>query len=78
MDQRSTNFDVQSRDSFGTRGSARSKAASDVASYVTAIAEPKILNAWSPTKPGAMKRLSGVVRQLDMSPDFRITKNTGV
>ena len=56
---------------------------SEVAAYVTAIAEPRILNAWSPTKRGSGKRLSSGSGFREMrvdatSPDFRITKNTGV
>lgn len=61
MDQ-GRNFDTQSRDSFATRGSARSKATGDVSSYVTAIAEPRILNAWSPNKRDCAARKSGAVR----------------
>ena len=79
-------FDVLSR---GSRNSVRSKASqhiggsSEMTSYVTAIAQPRIINAWSPspTKRPSANRLSqcGSFREVrvDSSPDFRNTKGNG-
>ena len=56
----------------------------EMTSYVTAIAQPRMINAWSPspTKKQSAQRLSnyGSFREMrvDASPDFRITKGTGV
>ena len=58
--------------------------------YITAIAEPRIIIAWSPLKAGKKSycRNSGNIFSEDHralhvddsspAPDFRITKNTGV
>ena len=56
---------------------------SDLASYVTAIAQPRMINAWSPMKKQSNNRLSGMGgsfrnMRVDDSPDFRITRGTGV
>ena len=63
----------------------RSKANTDMtieASYVTAIAQPRMIDGWSPIKKNMMKKQQSTNTQralrVDDSPDFRITKNTGV
>ncbi len=69
---------------YQTRQSARTKGSTnEVASYVTAIAQPRMINAWSPCKKQSNNRLSGLAgnfrnMRVDDSPDFRITKGTGV
>ena len=73
----------------GSRNSVRSKASqhvdgcNEMTSYVTAIAQPRIINAWSPspTKRPSNNRLTnyGSFREvrIDSSPEFRITKGNG-
>ena len=59
-------------------------ASSELASCVTAIAQPRMINAWSPQKKQSTRglvQLGQSMRQMrveDSSPDFRITKGTGV
>ena len=78
------NFDCISR---GSRNSVRSKIShngGELSAVITAIAQPRMINAWSPspTKKPSAQRLTcqGSFRdtRIDTSPDFRITKGTGV
>ena len=90
VDRSNGTFDTHSRGSYGTRRSARGTGMNGSAgpemgaACITAIAEPRILNAWSPVKRGSQKRLSNISTgsfremRIDASPDFRITRGTGV
>lgn len=65
------------------RYSSRVKPNGDFAQCVTAIAQPCIISAWSPLKKQSQSKLSGMgssMRQMrvDDSPEFRITKGSGV
>lgn len=76
--------DQKSVQSSSRRCSTRAKpTGNDIASCVTAIAQPCIIDAWSPMKKlgsGKVSNLGSSMRQMrvDDSPDFRITKGNGV
>ena len=79
------NNDARFSGTQNARHSARPSKASagEIASCVTAIAQPRMINAWSPCKKQSQNRLSGLGgafrnMRVDDSPDFRITKGTGV
>ncbi len=54
--QNGWNFDTTSRESFSTKISSRSKdVGGEVQQYITAIAQPRMIDAWSPVKKGSTR-----------------------
>lgn len=51
---------------------------SELTQYVTAIAQPRIIPAWSPMKKHGAARMLDSSRRVDDSPDFRIRGGAGM